>query len=87
MKLFISKLILAFLVLSTPFIFVSCEVKASSKENETVNAESLKNNSETVKPNLLSGEFKDYWYSGEAEITSYKLEQGRYGEQRGDRIC
>lgn len=25
-------------------------------------------------------EFKDYWYSGKAEITSYKLEQGRYGE-------
>jgi len=25
-------------------------------------------------------EFKDYWYSGNAEITSYKLEQARYGE-------
>ena len=30
----------------------------------------------------LSDEFKDYWYSGEAEITSYKLEQARYGEIR-----
>ncbi len=27
-----------------------------------------------------SAEFKDYWYSGKAEITSYKLEQARYGE-------
>jgi len=82
MKLVIGKLILAFLVLSAPFIFVSCEVKASSKENEIVKVESLKNNSETSKPNLLSGEFKSYWYSGEAEITSYKLEQARYGELR-----
>lgn len=27
-----------------------------------------------------SQEFKNYWYSGKAEITSYKLEQARYGE-------
>lgn len=30
----------------------------------------------------LSEEFKNYWYSGEAEITSYTLEQARYGEIR-----
>ena len=30
----------------------------------------------------LSQEFKDYWYSGTAEITSYDLEQARYGEMR-----
>lgn len=30
----------------------------------------------------LSNTFKDYWYAGEAEITSYKLEQARYGEMR-----
>ena len=82
MKLFISNLILSFVVLSVPFVFMSCEVKASSKGTEIVDAESLKNNSETAKPNLLSREFKDYWYSGEAEITSYKLEQARYGELR-----
>ncbi len=29
-----------------------------------------------------SQEFKDYWYAGKAEITSYKLEQARYGEIR-----
>ncbi len=27
-----------------------------------------------------SQQFKDYWYDGKAEITSYKLEQARYGE-------
>ena len=26
--------------------------------------------------------FKSYWYAGKAEITSYKLEQARYGEMR-----
>ncbi|WP_299126357.1 septum formation inhibitor Maf [uncultured Winogradskyella sp.] len=31
---------------------------------------------------ILSKEFNDYWYNGEAEITSYKLEQARYGEIR-----
>ncbi|TWO31708.1 septum formation inhibitor Maf [Seonamhaeicola sediminis] len=30
----------------------------------------------------LSQEFKDYWYAGEAEISSYELEQARYGETR-----
>ena len=30
----------------------------------------------------LSQEFKDYWYAGTAEITSYMLEQARYGEIR-----
>ena len=30
----------------------------------------------------LSQEFKTYWYSGQAEITSYKLQQARYGELR-----
>lgn len=30
----------------------------------------------------LSDEFKQYWYAGDAEITSYALEQARYGELR-----
>lgn len=30
----------------------------------------------------LSEAFKSYWYAGNAEITSYKLEQARYGELR-----
>ncbi len=34
------------------------------------------------KPQPLSPEFKDYWYSGEAEVSSYELEQARYGEIR-----
>lgn len=38
---------------------------------------------EIVRPKTrLSSEFKSYWYNGDAEITSYKLEQVRYGEVR-----
>ncbi len=33
-------------------------------------------------PEKISEEFKEYWYTGEAEITSYELEQARYGEIR-----
>lgn len=35
-----------------------------------------------TKPQPVSEEFKEYWYAGEAEITSYRLEQARYGEIR-----
>ena len=34
------------------------------------------------KPKAVSEEFKKYWYSGNAEITSYELKQARYGEIR-----
>ena len=34
------------------------------------------------KPQPLSQDFKAYWYSGQAEISSYTLEQYRYGEKR-----
>lgn len=30
----------------------------------------------------LSADFKAYWFAGKAEVTSYKLEQSRYGEPR-----
>ncbi|WP_239530937.1 septum formation inhibitor Maf [Muriicola jejuensis] len=37
---------------------------------------------EQIKPKPLTQPFKDYWYAGEAEITSYELQQARYGELR-----
>lgn len=30
----------------------------------------------------ISGEFKNYWYAGKAEVGSYNLTQSRYGEDR-----
>ena len=37
---------------------------------------------ENLQARVLSDEFKEYWFNGEAEITSYTLEQERYGEMR-----
>ena len=33
-------------------------------------------------PAFFSGSLTDYWYAGEAEITTYDLRQARYGEYR-----
>ena len=63
-------------------IFSSCNEKV--KENHKDDLASI----EVVSPALpiqkrqLSTAFKKYWYAGKAEITSYKLEQARYGELR-----
>ncbi|MCK0157083.1 septum formation inhibitor Maf [Cellulophaga sp. F20128] len=42
------------------------------------------NKVKTAKPKAkpLPTEFKKYWYAGQAEVTSYSLEQARYGELR-----
>ncbi|MGB3344042.1 MAG: septum formation inhibitor Maf [Aequorivita sp.] len=49
--------------------------KASAEETRT-------SKTETKNLRSISSEFKDYWYSGKAEITSYQLLQERYGEIR-----
>ncbi len=60
--------------------FHSCKELEAKSNKEIVITESI----EKALPakTKLSPEFKDYWYNGEAEITSYKLEQARYGEIR-----
>lgn len=82
MRLLFKTVFFAFFILSAVFILIACELKASSEVKASIDAESLTNNSEAAKPSPLSSEFKEYWYAGEAEITSYKLEQARYGELR-----
>lgn len=58
----------------------------SCKENETESSKPIaisESNTDVIVPKTkLSKDFKDYWYNGEAEITSYKLQQARYGEMR-----
>jgi len=62
-------------------VVMSCKDNAS--EPTEVLAISEINEEAPSKPKTqLSEEFKSYWYAGEAEITSYKLEQARYGEMR-----
>ena len=62
----------------------------SCKENKTETSETLaisESKTEVLAPKtILSKEFNDYWYNGEAEITSYRLEQARYGEMREGKV-
>lgn len=71
------------------FFAVAVVTFESCKEKSVVNSEKLALNSSEIIENEpevinkpLSEEFKKYWYAGNAEITSYKLEQARYGEVR-----
>nr|WP_321227829.1 septum formation inhibitor Maf [uncultured Psychroserpens sp.] len=65
-------------------IFASCKDNSTQKD-QVLNNEPISEASKTLPKSPAfeqSQEFKDYWYAGEAEITSYKLEQARYGEMR-----
>lgn len=75
------KFILKTIVVLFPLLFIiSCkETTGSKEENKIVKKE----NETTILPKKqLTGEFKKYWYAGKAEITSYILQQARYGELR-----
>lgn len=67
------------LVAISVFSFTACKKETSEKKQETAILSETKPEPNTPKKEL-SEAFKDYWYNGEAEITSYKLEQARYGE-------
>jgi hypothetical protein len=72
---------LQFLLLCSVILFLN-----SCRESKTETSETLaisESETEVLAPKTtLSKEFNNYWYNGEAEITSYKLEQARYGEMR-----
>ena len=76
MKKYIKKTIvphIAFLLL--------CAISCNTNETQKLETKALEI-SGNLKYRQLSQGFKEYWYSGEAEITSYELEQARYGEIR-----
>ena len=64
---------LLFLFSFVILLFISCN------ENETLNDNTI---AEDISYRNLSSDFKEYWFSGKAEITSYQLSQLRYGELR-----
>ena len=79
MKKWIKLELSALLIAGLLSIFESC------KEVTVENKNDLASNKETtveIPKKALSEAFKKYWYAGQAEITSYKLQQARYGEQR-----
>ncbi|WP_136481404.1 septum formation inhibitor Maf [Cognatitamlana onchidii] len=59
----------------------SCTNKVQTK-TVALNNEPLNIEKSIPQNNPLPPEFNDYWYTGEAEISSYTLEQARYGELR-----
>ena len=67
-------------LVSIIFLLNSCK-ENKSETSDTIAISELKEEKQSPETKL-SKEFKDYWYNGEAEITSYKLEQARYGELR-----
>ncbi|MEP3838470.1 MAG: septum formation inhibitor Maf [Algibacter sp.] len=71
-------------VLAAVGFLVLTNCKNNTPKNNEV-AQSTKEavvNSPKQEDTKLTQEFKEYWYAGEAEISSYKLEQARYGEIR-----
>jgi hypothetical protein len=75
----INKTILLIGIITFPLLNSCKEVNAETLETLSI----TKSKTEVLAPKtILSKEFNDYWYTGEAEITSYKLEQARYGEIR-----
>jgi hypothetical protein len=75
----INKTILLIGIITFPLLNSCKEANAETLETLSI----TKSKTEVLAPKtILSKEFNDYWYTGEAEITSYKLEQARYGEIR-----
>jgi hypothetical protein len=75
---------LGLIILSLTIIaFTAC--KSADKEKSTLattNETNSLNYTPPIKERVISQSFKDYWFSGTAEITSYRLEQARYVEIR-----
>ncbi|SEK31233.1 hypothetical protein SAMN04487910_0224 [Aquimarina amphilecti] len=71
------KPLLLFGLLGVLIIIACSNIKADEKIKNIENEETV-----LTPAKELSEDFKKYWYAGNAEITSYKLEQARYGEMR-----
>lgn len=64
--------------LSFIIVFAGCNSSEEKNEKKDFKKKELK----IADSRKVSNAFKDYWYSGNAEITSYALQQERYGEMR-----
>ena len=71
-------------ILATLLIASSCNTttKSNSEELALNDEKEITESVANLPKKPLSQEFKKYWYAGNAEITSYELEQARYGEIR-----
>lgn len=72
------------LLLSLFFLGIACNQNSPKSPESVATAEPKPETTPTYNTERakLSQHFKDYWYAGQAELTSYVLEQARYGEIR-----
>ena len=72
---------LKFIIPICLFSLISCKDNVKQEHKPIAQKVTLENTPKkpAFKP---SKDFYDYWYGGKAEISSYKLEQARYGEMR-----
>ena len=73
--------ILFWLIVGFVLLLASCQNKSKSNDL-AIHSDTETVVKETIEKQETSPEFKKYWYAGKAEISSYKLEQARYGEIR-----
>ncbi|MEC3908445.1 septum formation inhibitor Maf [Tamlana sp. 2201CG12-4] len=81
LKKIIKAEILFWLIVGLVLLISSCKEQSASKDL-AVHSKDMSTAPITSEASQTSPEFNAYWYSGEAEISSYKLEQARYGELR-----
>ncbi|PWH82738.1 septum formation inhibitor Maf [Algibacter marinivivus] len=62
-------------------LITSCKEQTKSKDL-AISTNTTPKEEKAIETFKKSPEFNTYWYTGEAEISSYKLEQARYGEIR-----
>lgn len=74
------KSIFIFVILGVLVVIACSNIKADEVTKTSTPKEIRKENTSPEK--ALSEDFKKYWYAGKAEISSYQLEQARYGEIR-----
>ncbi|OAB78928.1 septum formation inhibitor Maf [Cochleicola gelatinilyticus] len=79
-------LFLKIIAVSSILLFYGCDTsettkqKSRSKDQAHINKETP--SEATSNSRMLSQQFKEYWFSGTAELTSYQLSIERYGELR-----
>ncbi len=78
----VENVFLVVMVMATFLCTTSCVDKTKETKDKIALNQAMEKVVKTPPKKKVSEAFKKYWYAGDAEITSYKLEQARYGEMR-----
>lgn len=70
------------LFIFSAFLILGCKKQPKTDTKTTYNQVESVAKKAKLPAFKTNKQFNDYWYSGQAEITSYQLEQSRYGEIR-----